>query len=290
VDAVGNVYVADTDNNRVQKLSPDGVSLAQWGTQAPALGQFLSPSGVAVDNSGSIYVADSGNNRIQKLAPNGESIAQYGGMEPPRSSNVLSFPSGLTLSMHWDCFSCEWPTMPPGHFHQPQGLAIDSQGNIYVADRGNHRIQKLSATGEPLAQWGIRGTDPGQFHWLSGVAVDIQGNIYVAEDDNLRVQKLSATGEPLAEWHAGADVPSQRMGRVRLDAEGNVYVADSYHNRIQKLSPALEPLAQWGSSGTESGQFQSPAGVAVDSLGNVYVADTGNNRIQKLTSPALRRD
>ena len=88
----------------------------------------------------------------------------------------------------------------PGQFRAPHGVAVDGYGNVYVADTHNHRIQKLSAAGEPLAQWGRQGSGPGQFRLPNGVAVDGQGHLYVADTGNHRIQKLSALGEPLAQF------------------------------------------------------------------------------------------
>ena len=150
-----------------------------------APGQFKSPSGVAVDGAGNLYVADSGNHRIQKLSPTGEPLAQWG-------------TEGSAA----------------GQFFQPGGVAVDSDGNIYVADGSlfggpNSRIQQLSANGEPMAEWGTRGSAPGQFRAPQGIAVDGVGNIFVADTLNDRIQKLTAgrlprTGGPPAEPPSGA--------------------------------------------------------------------------------------
>jgi DNA-binding beta-propeller fold protein YncE len=167
VDAAGNVYVADTDNHRVQKFAPDGRPLAQWDT-----GQSLAMD-VAVDREGQIYVAENpvcvrrgpclgGASGIQKIGPSGEVLSRW-----------------------------ETEGSGAGEFHSPRGMAVDGAGNVYVADTNNHRIQKLSPSGQPLAQWGIRGNGgPGALNLPQGVAVDAAGGVYVADTDNGRVQKL----------------------------------------------------------------------------------------------------
>jgi DNA-binding beta-propeller fold protein YncE len=164
---------------------------------------------------------------------------------------------------------------------------------VYVADRGNHRIQVLSPTGQPLAQWGTRGPAPGQFWSPSDVAVDSSGQVFVADSSNQRIQVLSGTGQPVAQWGWQGSDPGQFQlpSSLAVDSAGNVYVSDSRNSRVQKLSSTGQPLAAWGTvvgQGTprpapEPGQFNGPGGVTVDRAGNVYVADTRNARVQKLS-------
>ena len=169
---------------------------------------------------------------------------------------------------------------------------MDATGNIFVADRGNHRVQELSPDGKPLAQWGSRGPAPGQFWSPSDVAVDKAGNIYVADTSNQRVQVLSLLGQPVAQWGWEGTDPGlwEQPTAVAVDASGNVYVSDTRNGRVQKLSPTGQPLAAWGivvGAGTprpapDPGTFVAPGGLAVDKNGALYVADTRNLRIQKL--------
>lgn len=133
----------------------------------------------------------------------------------------------------------------PGQFSSPSGVAVDGQANVYVADSGNHRIQKLSPAGEPLAQWGSEGSGPGQFREPAGVAVDGQGNVYVADSGNHRIQKLSPSGEPLAQWGSKGSGPGQFQNPqgVAVGRDGNVYVVDRGNGRIQKLTVAGQAQA-----------------------------------------------
>jgi len=263
LDRQGNIYVADEENNRIQKLSPAGKPLERWGEQGSGTGQFSFPTGVAVDPQGNIYVADWQNNRIQKLSPSGTPLA------------------------HWGDRSFD-----PDQFQLPRGVALDADGNIYVADTNNNRIQELSPSGLPIHTWGHYGSGPGQFAFPDGVAVDTHGNIYVADTNNNRIQKLSPGGKFLASWGRKGSFPGEfdTPQAVAVDAQGNIYVADWDNARIQKLSPSGRPLTQWGKteagspvSGSGPGEFNSPQGVAVDARGNIYVADGGNDRIQKLS-------
>jgi sugar lactone lactonase YvrE len=171
----------------------------------------------------------------------------------------------------------EWQT--PG----PTGIAIDSGGDLYVADGNLGSIQKLSPTGTLLTSWGSAGAGDGQFNNPIGVATDSLDNVYVVDRYNHRIQKFSSSGTFLAKWGSTGAADSQFQGPtgIAIDSEDNVYVADSENNRIQKFSSSGTFLAKWGST---VGQFQSPSGLATDSQDNVYVADLGVRRIQKFTS------
>jgi DNA-binding beta-propeller fold protein YncE len=114
---------------------------------------------------------------------------------------------------------------------------VDPNGYLYVADSGNHRIQKLSGDGVVLAQWGSRGTGPGYFDRPSAVAVDGQGDVYVLDGGNRRIQRLSPVGEPIIAW-GGADGLSWQPVDVAVDGKGNLYVADLEGQRVLKLAPA----------------------------------------------------
>ena len=118
---------------------------------------------------------------------------------PVAGSRTPSFQGGAGLGGEpggegWQVLA--GPGTGPGEFRGPHGVAFDAQGNLYVAEAGNHRIQNLSPDGEPLAQWGSLGEDPGQFFRPTGLAVDGDGNIFVADWGNNRVQKQPATGQP----------------------------------------------------------------------------------------------
>ncbi len=254
LDSQGNIYVADTNNNRVQKLSPRGQPQAQWGTEGSGPGQFKHPFGIALDTQGNVYVADTNNHRIQKLSSNGQPLAQWGSQ-----GNAA------------------------GQFATPTGLWLNKQGEIFVAEYVNNRIQKLSPSGQPLAQWGGPGNAPGKFKGAADVVLDGQGNLYVADQDNHRIQKLSPSGQPLAQWGTHGSAPGQfdRPAGVAVDGEGNIYVADYGNNRIQRLSPNGQPLAQWGPQGSGPGQFNAPSALVVDGQGSILVADTNNDRVQR---------
>jgi len=172
-----------------------------------------------------------------------------------------------------------------GQFIRPQDIAVDSAGNVYVADSGNYRIQKFDATGNYRRTWGSEGWSEGQYSSPQGIAVDSTGNVYVADSGN-RIQKFDANGRYLHEWGSRGTGEGQFYGPIGIavDSAGNVYVVDYGNDRIQKFDANGRYLNKWGSRGTGEGQFSSPQDIAVDSAGNVHVADSGNNRIQKFDS------
>jgi PKD repeat protein len=253
-DSSGNIYVADRNNNRIQKFSSTGTFLAKWGSQGIGYGQFSQPWSVAVDSSGNSYVSDYGNNRIQKFDSSGVFTKTWGG-----------------------------PGSGDGQFRSPGGVAVDYSGNVYVADYGNNRIQKFDSTGTFITKWGILGSGDGQFSQPWGVTVDSSGNVYVSDYGNNRIQKFSSTGTFLTKWGTQGSGDGQFFNPlgVAIDSSGNVYVTDYGNNRIQKFSLTGTFITKWGTQGSGDGQFSNPIGVALDSSSNVYVSDTGNNRIQK---------
>ncbi|HET8625811.1 MAG TPA: tetratricopeptide repeat protein, partial [Thermomicrobiales bacterium] len=160
--------------------------------------------------------------------------------------------------------------------------AVDRQGDLYVADAGNDRIQQLSPTGEPLAQWGSAGAGPGQFAEPAALALDAGGDVYVADTDNGRVQKLSPAGAPLAVWAhrrpsaADPDTYVAPAG-VAVGGRGDVYVLDGDDGTIQELAPDGEPVAELG-----AGRFDQPGAIAVDAAGALYVADSESGQVRRL--------
>ena len=254
------MFVADTGNQAIRKITPTGVvsTLAGSGTQGFLDGigtavKFGYPSGVAVDSTGNVFVADTGNNRIRKITPNGVVTTLAG-------SGTVGFADGTgTTAMFYNLF----------------GVAVDSTGNVYVADAGNNRIRKITPVGVV--------TTIAIFNFPSGVAVDSTGNVFVADTFNNRICKITPYG--VVTTLAGSfNTPKG----VAVDSTGNVFVADTENNSIRKITPAgvvttLAGSSQGFADGT-SAMFKKPRGVAVDSTGNVFVADTENNSIRKIYS------
>jgi DNA-binding beta-propeller fold protein YncE len=276
-----NLYLADTVTSRVIKVSPSGDTLAAWGGEGHGPVQFHRPAAVAVDADGNVYVADSGNDRIQKLSPNGDSIAIWQYCLP--GSGTPCVPA---------------PGHDPGQFFDPEGLAIDGEGNVYVSEVNNNRIQKLTREGKSTAVFGGPQSDaPGQFNQPFGITLDRVGNLYVADLLNNRVQKLSPSGQPLAIFGKGSGAGDGQLVNPRgvaVDAAGNVYVSDTQNHRVEQFAPDGSFMNQWRrceddptvcqfpNSGGGPGEFFYPRGAVADAAGDLYVADTSNGRVQRL--------
>ncbi len=292
VDSFGNVYVADNTNNMIREISPGGVvtTLAGSGLATFANGtgtgaSFYAPNGVAVDSSGNVYVADQYNYLVRKITPGGV-VSTLAGSGGAGSFNA----TGTAAS-----------------FNLPQGVAVDSYGNVYVADNTNDLIREISPVGvvTTLAgQAGATGATNGPaasalFNNPAGVAVDASGNVYVGDSGNHLIREISAGGtvSTLA-GQAGVTGANNATGTaatfnnpvgVAVDTLGNVYVADDGNNLIREISPGgvVTTLAGSGSPGSTNAtgtaaSFSSPFGVAVDSSGIVYVGDHNNQLIRKI--------
>jgi len=308
VDSSGNVYVAEYGNHHIRKITEDdgiwtvstlaGSGTAGYQNGAAASAQFSQPAGVAVDSSGNVYVADNGNHRIRKIAEKDDGAWTVGTIA---GSGAEGYQDGAAAS---------------AQFNSPIGVAVDSSGNVYVADFGNNRIRKIAEkdggawTVSTLAGSGAEGYQDGaaalaQFNDPTGVALDSSGNVYVADESNHRIRKIT---EDDGIWTVSTLAGSGTIGRqdgaaasawfnfpagVALDSSGNVYVAEYGNHRIRKITEddgiwTASTLAGSGTAGHQDGaaasaQFNLPSGVAVDSSGNVYVADNGNSHIRKIT-------
>jgi tripartite motif-containing protein 71 len=282
------VYVADRDNNRIQKFTGSGAFLAALGrnggdgSSGLGPGEFNHPRGVTTDGLGRLYVADSANNRIERFGPDGRFQTRFG-----RNGGDGTAGRGR------------------GEFNDPRGLATDRSGNLYVADHGNNRVQKLDPRGRFLAVWGRNGGEgssgraPAQFRLPRGVAVDAVGDLYVADKDNNRIQEFGPDGRFIRMWGRNGGDGTRGTGNgefavpysVAVDRGGRVFVADTFNNRIQVFTGQGVFLARFGRNGgsgepgTGAGEFRGPYGVAADCRGNLYVSDEENNRIQKFGAP-----
>ena len=293
VDSAGNVYVADLANQEIRKITPAGnvTTLAgHAGSTGTADGDryaasFKGPTSVAVDADGNVYVSDQLSHRVRKITPAG----------------VVSTLAGSEIAGSAD-----------GHgaaatFGQPAGLAVDAVGNLYVADRANNRIRKISPAGDvvTLAGSGVEGATDGSgvqasFSEPVDVAVDSAGNVYVADAWNNRIRKITPAGNVTTLAGSGLQGAADGVGAsasffrpfgIAVDRAGYVYVTDSGNNRIRRISPLgfVTTLAGTGAVGSTNGSaatasFYSPSGVAVDGSGIVYVGDGANNLIRRITS------
>jgi len=163
-------------------------------------------------------------------------------------------------------------------FNEPRGIAMDAQGNIYIADFRNSRIQKFDRLGKFVAAWGEGGQGPGQFKDPCGVAVDAKGQVYVADTFNNRIQVFDGNGKYILHFEGGFYAPRG----IAVDGRGGIWVADSGNGLVKLFSAKGEQLKVIGKRGQGEGEFNGPNSVAIDPKGKVYVADTGNKRVQIL--------
>ena len=178
----------------------------------------------------------------------------------------------------------EWGTVGdgPGQFKEPQDVAVDTQGNVYVSEFSGHRIQKFDSTGGPLLSIGKHGDDEGEFNQPSGLFVDAQGDIFVcdtfgkAKDSIGRIQEFDSRGKFLKAWNHNFFGPRSIVG-----ANGRLYVADTGNHKVQVFDMGGNFQMEWGKFGTSNGMFREPVGITADPQGNIYVADSDNRRIQK---------
>jgi len=249
-DTLGNVFVADAGNNRVQKFDVNGTYLTSWGTGGVC-------QGIGIDSENNVYVADWFNNNVNKYNSDGVFVTSWGS-----TGNAN------------------------GQFQNPHGVAVDSLNNVYVTDWSNHRVQKFSNAGGFLTAWGSSGTANGQFSNPRAISIDSSDRVYVGDATN-RIQIFDSTGTYLGTWSDpgrgdGQIIDSMGIG---FDSSGNFYVSEFGNNRIQKWDSNGNYLTKWGIFGFSEGRFAWPYGVAVNSLGDVYVVDSRNNRIQVFTQP-----
>ena len=249
VDGSGNVYVGDTGNNLIRKITPAGVvtTLAGSGSEGSAnetgtAASFRSPWGVAVDGSDNVYVADPNNNLIRKITSAGV-VTTLAGSGSSGSTNG----TGTAAS-----------------FRSPWGVAVDGSGNVYVADRSNHLIRKITPEGvvTTLAGSGSEGSANGtgtaaSFNSPSGVAVDFSGNVYVADQSNNLIRKITPEGVVTTLAGSGSSGSTNGIGTaasfgypagVAVDVSSNVYVADISNHLIRKIATTLPSGSTYGGS------------------------------------------
>lgn len=298
VDAAGIVYVSDWNNQRIRKITPDGIVSTFAGSSfgftdgQGTAARFFKPHGIVEDAAGNLYLADDFNHAIRKITPDGMVSTLAGGSFGNRDGQ------GIFAS-----------------FNNPKDVAVDDAGNVYVADGTNYRIRKISPSGLVTTLAGsTKGSTDGQgtaaqFDYPAGIALDAVGNVYVTEYNNHRIRKITPDG--MVTTLAGSSFGSldgqgtaaqfKNPTGITVDADGNLYVTDYNSHRIRKITPngmvttlagSIRGKGSLDGQGT-SAQFNNPNGITLDGAGNLYVADQNNHRIRKITttgwsiSPAL---
>jgi DNA-binding beta-propeller fold protein YncE len=309
-DPLGGVYVADTANNRVQGFSSAGAATASWGIAGRGPRYVTRPGAVAVDGSGAVYIADTWAHRVQKLAPDGSYLGQWGyisarsGFAAPNIfDGQFQFPTGIAYDPRLDqvwvadtdnnrvqaftsggawiaTFGGQAPGSAPGQFDRPAAVAVGPAGDVFVADRGNDRIQKRDAG------TGAWTTVSAQGHPLdapSAVAAG-EGGLYVADAGG--VTRITATAADRVDGPApGFAGP----GGLWLTGQ-HLYVSDTGNNRVVRQDLRSGQWTTFGDEGNGAGTFLGPLGLATDPGESVlYVADQLNNRVERfsMSGPAV---
>ena len=303
LDGSGNLYIADSNNNRIRKVDSSGnISTVAGGGPlgdggAAVAAQLNFPWGVGLDGSGNLYIADSNNHRIRKVD----------------SSGNISTVAGTGTSG----FSGDGGAATAAQLHFPYGVALDGSGNLYIADRDNQRIRKVDTAGVISTVAGSSTT--GAFSGDGGaatdarlnnpwdVALDGSGNLYIADRDNNRIRKVDSSGNITSvagngtsgfsgDGAAATAAQLNSPWDVALDGSGNLYIADTSNHRIRKVDSSgnISTVAGTGTSGfsgdgaaATAARLRTPQAVALDGSGNLYIADRGNRRIRKVDSSGV---
>jgi sugar lactone lactonase YvrE len=300
IDKAGNIYVADTGNHTIRKISPGGAvtTLAgKAGVAGSADGSagsatFNQPFGVAVDQSGSVYVADTSNSTIRKISVTGEVVTLAGSAGVPGSSDGIG-----TIA----------------RFRTPAGIAIDATGTIYIGDTGNNTIRKIDTSGVVSTLAGLAGAAGSQdgfgtaarFNRPYHIVIDANGSIYVADGGNNTIRQVTAAGSvSTIAGNAGiagnvdGDSTTARFNLpkgITIDASGTLGVADTGNNEVRKVSNGTVSTltgTNRSSAGSEDGpllsaRFYFPYDLARDADGNLFVADYANDTIRKITPDGI---
>jgi sugar lactone lactonase YvrE len=285
VDKAGNAFVADSEGATIRKVTSAGVVTTLAGSLrctghtdgTGSMARFRFPSGVAVDSAGNLFVADEGNGAVRKVTPAGAvtTLASRGRSKPSKDG-----PARAALGNY------------------PTAVAVDSEGNVFVVDRYDHTLRKVSPAGEITTLAGEAGSSgsndgPGsaaRFKSPRGVAVDRAGSLFVADTENCTIRKVTPAGEVTTlAGQAGARGDVDGLGDaarfrfpfgVAVDGAGNLFVADLGNGPIRKVTPA-------GAVTTLAGEVGGAYGVAVDDAGNVFVADHDGHTIRMVTPAGI---
>ena len=255
-DAIGNVFVADTDHDRIVRLTSSGRYLGALGGP----GVLSRPAGVAVDATGNAYVADTGHDRIVEFDRRGATVRAWGSEGDA-----------------------------PGRFDFPTALALEPGGDLYVADTGNDRIQRFPPTGGlPTLVFGRSGRRHGELDAPAAVAVGQTGDVLVADSGNDRVETFTSTGQYRRVWGAHGSGPGRLDAPqgIAVDPEGAVFVADGGNDRVEVFTPRGRFIRETRARNADEA-MQGPAGLATDCSGRVQVADADGNRVVSLRAAGL---
>lgn len=320
LDPFGNLYIADSGNNKIRKISGGKIStfLGTGSTAITAAAELATPTAVVLDAAGNIYVADAGNQRIRKLTPSGTittipvpardlALDPAGNLIVADGTHVYRIlGSGAVTTIAGDggyLFRGDGGPATLARLNAPSGVALDANGNLWIADTANARIRVVTAANGQIDTM-LGGS--GQLNSPLQIAFDSNQNLLMADAAGFRIRELTAspstlltlagTGYPgnTGDGFAATATSLDRPGGVAEGLTGTVYISDSGNNRVRRIAGGvLVTVAgngQPGFNGDGPGQgaeLQAPSGICVDSAGNLYIADAGNNRIRELTPDGI---
>jgi hypothetical protein len=335
VDGSGDVFVADTQNGRVDEFSSGGAFIRAWGwgvadgqskletcttacqsgIDGGGAGQLHGPTGIAVDGSGDVFVADTSNDRVDEFSSTGAFIKAWGWDVADGNDRFETCTTACRAGL---------PGGSAGQLYAPVGAAVDRSGDVFVADFDNERVDEFSSAGAFIQAWGwgvadgqsqferctttcqtgIRGSGAGQLDGPFGVTVDGSGDVFVGDTTGDRLDEFSPDGAFIQAIGSHGAGPGQLYGPhgVAVDGSGDVLVADSFNRRLAEFSPSGAFIKAWGWGVADGnhrfetctttcqagilddaggGLIIDPQGVVVDGSGNVFVADYINMRVDE---------
>jgi DNA-binding beta-propeller fold protein YncE len=305
------VYVTDFDNT-IQKFDSQGKFIAKWGKRGVGNGAFIDLHSITADSKGFIYVTEDYSSTIQKFDSSGNFITRWYTMEKDDliykcirhiaadREDFIYVTEYYLKNAKDNCvkkydqsgkFITKWGKTgkDEGQFLEPYDITADSEGSVYVADRGNGTIQKFDSSGNFLEKWDKKGKNDGEFDRPSFITTVPCGFVYVAEGSpfehvNKRIQKFDSSGNFIMRWgrEEEEDGDFSYPEDIAADLKGYVYILDKGNKRIQKFDKAGNFILKWNR--TDDGELQEPQGLAVDSKGNVYVTDRDPYYIKKFDS------
>lgn len=268
------IYVVDSGNLRVQRYDIDGKFVGAWnGSADPALAfatQFgQGPQGIATDANGLIYVADTWNHRIVVLDAQGTVVRELG------QKGVIT-----------DTADSPDPNVDTGRFYGPRGVAVDN-GEIYVVDTGNERVQVFAQDGTFLRTFGGAGNGNGKLTEPTGIAIGPDGNVWVSDSGNGRLSVFTKAGAlvkevPVEAWKNQISNQAERINYLAFGPNGMLYATNPGAGEIEVFNPSSGQQVYAG-KGTGSQTLKSPIGIAVARDGKVYVSDSGTSRVEWFT-------